>query len=171
MALVGLVGNALPAWAVSGMSENVHSGPISPSPTGFIALLENPRDSSSLHVNTDLFVRPNVSIGEATLVLPDPTKSWQAVQTRLWFHLPALEASSRLFLQSGLGLLQADPLLPSQSPWAMPSLMVPLGVGMDYPTDSGRTLTTLFSVNMSDIKAGSSTPTHVMPGLTFGIRF
>ena len=165
-----LIGAAPYAGAASvSQSGSAHAG--SAPATGFIALLENPRDSSSLHVNTDIFVRPYLSIGEATLVNPDPTKSWQAVQAKVWFRLPALESSNTLFLQSGVGLLQADPLLPSQSPWALPSLMVPFGVGMDYPTDTGRTLTTMFSLNLSDIKTGAYTPTHVMPGLTFGIRF
>jgi hypothetical protein len=170
LVMLGLIGTAPYAGAASvSQGGDAHVSPATP--RGFIALLENPRDSSSLHINTDIFVRPYLSIGEATLVNPDPTKSWQAVQAKLWFPLPALQTSSTLFLQSGVGLLQADPLLPSQSPWALPSLMVPFGLGMDYPTDTGRTLTTMFSLNLNDIKTGSSTPTHVMPGLTFGIRF
>jgi hypothetical protein len=168
--MLGLIGTAPYAGAASvSQSGSAHVGSVAP--TGFIALLENPRDSSSLHINTDIFVRPHLSVGEAALVNPDPTKAWQAVQAKLWFPLPALQTSSTLFLQSGVGLLQADPLLPSQSPWGLPSLMVPFGLGMDYPTDTGRTLTTMFSLNLNDIKTGSSTPTHVMPGLTFGIRF
>ncbi|HEY3196901.1 MAG TPA: hypothetical protein VGJ57_02715 [Nitrospirales bacterium] len=167
--MLGLSGTAPYAGAATvSQSGSAHAGSVTP--TGFITLLENPRDSSSLHINTDLFIRPRLSIGEAALVNPDPMKSWQAVQAKVWFHLPALE-SSALFLQSGVGMLQADPLLPSQNPWALPSLMVPFGFGMDHPTDSGRMLTTTFSLNLSDIKTGSSTPAHVMPELTFGIRF
>jgi hypothetical protein len=168
--ILGLIGTAPYAGAASvSQGGDGHVTPVAP--TGFIALLENPRDSSSLHINTDIFVRPHLSVGEATLVNLDPTKSWQAVQARIWFHLPALETSSTLFLQSGVGLLQADPLLASRNPWALPSLMVPFGVGMDYPTDAGRTLTTMFSLNLNDIKTGPPAPTHVMPGVTFGIRF
>src|SRR6185503_4191137 len=97
--MLGLIGTAPYAGAASvSQSGSAHAG--SAPATGFIALLENPRDSSSLHVNTDIFVRPYLSIGEATLVNPDPTKSWQAVQAKLWFHLPALESSNTLFLQS-----------------------------------------------------------------------
>ena len=168
--LLGLIGTAPYARALQA-SPGGEAHVSSVAPRGFIALLENPRDSSSLHVNTDIFVRPYLSIGEAALVNPDPTKSWQAVQAKVWSHPPALESSNTLFLQTGVGLLQADPLLPSQNPWALPSLMVPFGLGMDYPTDAGRTLTTMFSLNLSDLKTGASTPTHVMPGLTFGIRF
>ena len=167
LVMLGLIGTAPCAGAAS-VSQG---GDAHVTPRGFSALLENPRDSSSLHINTDIFVRPYLSIGEATLVNPDPTKSWQAVQAKVWFHPPALESSNTLFLQTGVGLLQADPLLPSQNPWALPSLMVPFGLGMDYPTDAGRTLTTMFSLNLSDLKTGATTPTHVMPGLTFGIRF
>jgi hypothetical protein len=168
--MLGLIGTAPYAGALQVSQDgDAHVKPLAP--TGFVALLENPRDSSSVRINTDVFVRPHLSIGEATLVNPDPTKSWQAVQARIWFNMPALKTSSTLFLQSGVGLLQADPLLASQSPWALPSLMMPFGFGMDYPTDTGRTLSTMFSLNLNDIKTGSSAPTHVMPGLTFGIRF
>jgi hypothetical protein len=140
--------------------------------SNLIGLLENPRDSSSLRVNTDLFVRPNLSVGAAAPIIPDPAKSWQTVQAKAWFNLPAVETSSRLFLQSGVGFLQVDPLLtPERPPWTMPSLMVPFGIGMDYPSETGRILTTTLSLNLSDLRAGSSPSTHLMPGLVFGIRF
>ncbi len=138
---------------------------------GFLALLENPRDSSSLKVNADLFVKPFLSVGEATPILPDPTKSWQTVQARVWLNL---SSSSRLFLQSGLGFQQADPLLPSPQT-VIPPLLIPFGVGMGYPTDSGHPLTAMFSLNVSDLHSSLQTNPqhgpHVMPGLVIGIGF
>jgi hypothetical protein len=136
-----------------------------------IALFENPRDSSSLRVNADLFVRPNLSVGDSTPLNADPTKSWQTVHAKLWFDLPTSRAASKFFLQSGVGFLQADPLFPSQNLWTAPSLLVPLGVGMDYPFESGHGLTTMFSLNLSDIRAGAPPDSHLMPGLVFGLRF
>ena len=134
-------------------------------------LLENPRDSSSLRVNADFFVKPYLSIGEATPIMSDPTKSWQTFQTRLWFKLPASASETKLFLQGGLGSLQADALLPSQNPWAMPSFLVPFGVGVDSPLEFGHGLTTMFSLNLSDIRSPSQSTTRLTPGLVFGFRF
>lgn len=156
LAILGLIGSGLEAGAAS---------------SGLMGLLDNPRDSSSLRINTDLFVRPNLSIGDAAPITPDPAKTWQTVQAKVWFNLPAVETSSRLFLQSGIGFLQVDPVLSPDRPWAMPSLMVPFGIGMDYPSETGRILTTTLSLNLSDLKAGSSPSTDLMPSLVFGIRF
>jgi hypothetical protein len=137
--------------------------------TSYVALLENPKDTAALHVDSDLFIKPHLSIGEASLVVPDPSKTWQALQARVWFDIPhTLDA--RAFLQGGIGYLQADPLLPSQSPWAPPPLLVPLGVGIDYPTDSRYSLTTQFSLNVTDLQVGTHS-SHLTPGLSFGIRF
>jgi hypothetical protein len=139
--------------------------------TEMAALLENPRNSSSLHLNSDFFVRPYLSIGEATPILTDPTKSWQTFQTKLWFRVPASQSETRLFLQSGLGSLQGDSLLPSKTPWAMSSFLVPFGVGLDSPLDVGHVLTTMFSLNVSDIRTASQNSTHLTPSLVFGYRF
>ena len=136
-----------------------------------IALFENPRDSSPLRVDAGLFVRPNLSVGEATPLNPDPTKSWKTVHAKLWFDLPTSRATSKFFLQSGVGVSQADPLFPSQNLWTAPSLLMPLGVGMDYPFESGQGVTTMFSLNLSDIRAGAPPGSHLMPGLVFGLRF
>lgn len=136
-----------------------------------LALFENPRDSSPLRVNAGLFVRPNLSVGKSSPLSPDPTKSWQTVDARLWFDLPTSRVASKFFLQSGVGFSQADPLFPSQNLWTAPSLLVPLGVGMDYPFESGHGVTTMFSLNLSDIRAGAPAGSHLMPGLVFGLRF
>jgi hypothetical protein len=135
------------------------------------ALFENPRDSSSLRVDHGLFVRPNLSVGEATPLNPDPTKSWQAVHAKLWFDLRTSRVASKLFLQSGVGFSQADQLFLSQNLWTTPSLLMPLGVGMDYPFESGHGVTTMFSLNLSDIRAGAQPGAYLTPGLVFGFRF
>jgi hypothetical protein len=139
------------------------------SQTSYVALLENPKDTATLHVDSDLFIKPRFSIGEASLMIPDPGKSWQTMQARVWFDVPHT-LYARAFVQGGVGYLQADPLLPSQSPWALPPLLVPLGVGIDYPTDSRYSLTTQFSLNVTDLQVGSQS-SHLTPGLSFGIRF
>jgi hypothetical protein len=139
--------------------------------TEVVTLLENPRESSSLRLNADYFVRPYLSIGEATPIMPDPTRSWQTFQTKVWLPLPASHSETKFFLQSGLGSLQADSPLASQSPWAMSSFLVPFGVGVDSPLEFGHGVTTMFSLNVSDIRTGSQSSTHLTPGLVFGFRF
>lgn len=137
--------------------------------TSYVALLENPKDTAALHVNSDLFIKPHLSIGEAALLIPDPSKSWQTMQARVWFDVPHT-LYAKAFLQGGVGYLQADPLLPSQSPWAAPPLVLPLGLGLDYLTDSRYSLTTLFSLNVTDVRVGPQS-SHLTPGLSFGVRF
>jgi hypothetical protein len=141
----------------------------STSVTSYVALLENPKDTGTLRINSDLFIKPRLSIGEAPVLIPDPNKSWQTMQARVWFDVPHT-LYAKAFVQGGVGYLQGDPLLPSQNPWAPPPLVVPLGVGLDYPTDSRYSLTTLFSLNVTDLQVGAQN-SHLTPGLSFGVRF
>lgn len=139
------------------------------SQTSYVALLENPKDTGSLRINSDLFIKPHLSIGEASLLIPDPSKSWQTMQARIWFDVPHT-LYAKAFLQGGVGYLQADPLLSSQNPWAPPPLALPLGVGLDYPSDSRYSLTTLFSLSVTDVHVGPQ-HSHLTPGVSFGLRF
>ena len=136
-----------------------------------IGIFDNPRDSAQLRVNPDLYLRPDLSVGEATLLPRDPMQSWKAGHARLWFALPHSESSARLFIQSGLGFLQADPLLQPNGLGLTSSLLVPFGLGFDYPWTAGKSVTTVLSLDMSDIRAGGQTGTHLSPGLLFGIHF
>src|SRR5437870_5221001 len=65
--------------------------------TEVVALLENPRDSSSLRLNADYFVKPYFSIGEATPIMPDPVRSWQTFQTKLWIPNAASQSETKFF--------------------------------------------------------------------------
>jgi hypothetical protein len=142
------------------------SDPISPG-----SLLDRPLISSDLHVNHDLFLKPNVSVGEALLVTRDPIQAWRAAQTRLWVDVPNSETSNKLFLQSGLGFLERDPLLQLQPSLTAPSVVVPLGIGMEYALRSKHSLTTMFSLDVSESRAGLGASTHIAPGLSLGFRF
>ena len=134
-------------------------------------LLDRPLISSDLQVNHDLFLKPNLSVGEASLVTRDPVQMWRAAQTRLWVDLPNSETSNKLFLQSGLGFLERDPLLQLQSSLAPPSVVIPLGVGMEYALRSKHSLTTMFSLDVSESRSGLGASTQIAPGLSFGLRF
>ena len=131
---------------------------------------QSPGASSALKVHDELFVKPNLSVGEASLVTKDPIETWRAAQTRLWVDLPYSEASTKLFVQSGLGFLERDPLLQLQSSLA-PSVVSPLGVGMQYELRSKHSLTTMFSLDISEGRFGPGAAPHIAPGLSFGLRF
>ena len=51
------------------------------------------------------------------------------------------------------------------------SFLIPLGVGLDYVLTQQVSLTSTFLLNFTDLDTGSGNDTHVMPGLTFGIRY
>jgi hypothetical protein len=134
-------------------------------------LLDRPLLSGNLQVNHDLFLKPNLSVGEALLVTRDPLQTWHAAQTRLWVDLPDSDSSNKLFLQSGLGFLERDPLLQLQSPLTAPSVVIPLGVGIEYALRSKHSLTTMFSLDVSESRSGLGASTNIAPGLSFGLRF
>jgi hypothetical protein len=138
--------------------------------SALMPMLDNPRDSSSLRINGDLFVHANLSVGEASPVIPDPSRSWQTVQAKLWFDMPTSFLSARLFVQSGLGVLQPDPFLQSQNSLGSSSWLLPLGIGLDDPR-ADHSLLTMFSLNVSELRSGPQNGTHLMPGLLLGIRF
>ena len=132
---------------------------------------DNPGISADLKVNSDLFLKPNLSVGEASLLITDPIQTWHAARARLWMGLPDSDSSHKLFLQAGVGFLEPDLVLQSQSALTVPSLLVPLGVGMDYGLSSRYSFTTMLSLDVSEVRSGLGTGTHVAPGLTLGFRF
>ena len=133
--------------------------------------LDRPLISSDLQVNHDLFLKPNLSVGEALLVTRDPIQTWRAAQTRLWVDLPDSDPSNKLFLQSGLGFLERDPLLQLHSSLTASSVVIPLGVGMEYALRSRHSLTTMFSLDVSESLSSLGGSTQISPGLSLGFRF
>src|SRR6266545_303422 len=82
-----------PAYPVAALESRANTA-------SALGVFDNPRDSSQLHVDSDLFLRPDLSVGEATLLPKDPMQSWKAGHARLWFALPHSEGSGKLFLQT-----------------------------------------------------------------------
>ena len=74
-----------------------------------VGILDSPALSADLKVNPDLFLKPNLSVGEASLLIADPVQTWHAARARLWMGLPDSENSHKLFLQTGVGFLAPDP--------------------------------------------------------------
>ena len=136
-----------------------------------VGILDSPALSADLKVNPDLFLKPNLSVGEASLLIADPVQTWHAARARLWMDLPDSENSHKLFLQAGVGFLEPDVFLQSQSALTVPSLLVPLGVGMDYGLSSRYSFSTMLSLDVSEVRSGLGAGKHVAPGLTFGFRF
>ena len=136
-----------------------------------VGILDSSAISADLKVNPDLFLKPNLSVGEAPFLITDPVQTWHAARARLWMGLPDSDSSHKLFLQAGVGFLEPDHFLQSQSALTVPSLLVPLGVGMDYGLSSSYSFTTMLSLDVSEVRSGLGAGTHVAPGLTFGFRF
>ena len=136
-----------------------------------VGILDSPALSAELKVNPDLFLKPNLSVGEASLLITDPVQTWHAARARVWMGLPDSETSHKLFLQAGVGVLEPDLFLQSQSTLTVPSLLVPLGVGMDYGLSSRYSFSTMLSLDVSEVRSGLGAGKHVAPGLTFGFRF
>jgi len=128
------------------------------------------RVSGDLKISGELFLKPNLSVGEASLVTSDPVQTWRAAQARLWLDMPNTESSNRLFFQSGLGFMERDPLL-QHSLLTRPSVVIPLGVGIQYALRSNHRLTTMFSLDISEGRFGPGAAPHIAPGLSFGLRF
>jgi hypothetical protein len=136
---------------------------------GAIGFLGNTPDGTAFatNLNADYFVTPQVSLGPLAQIAAtgDLFQFGLSGQAKLWFDLPDLDKRLRLNLQGGIGFLHAD-LRSSDTSW-----LIPIGIGLDYAVNEKLSLTSAFLINFTDIHTGRGTDAHIMPGLTFGIRF
>src|SRR5437660_10622779 len=91
-----------------------------------VGILDSPALSADLKVNPDLFLKPNLSVGEASLLIADPVQTWHAARARLWMGMLDSENSHKLFLQTGMVYHSPDSCLLSHSEFKVPSSLVPL---------------------------------------------
>lgn len=136
---------------------------------GAIGFLGNTPDGTAFatNLNADYFVTPQISLGPLAQIAAtgDLFQFGFSGQAKLWFDLSNVDKRLRLNLQGGLGFLHSD-LFESDDSW-----LIPIGVGVDFAVNEKLSLTSNFLLNFADVHTGRGTDAHIMPGLTFGIRF
>ncbi len=136
---------------------------------GAIGFLANTPDGTAFafNANADYFVHQNVSFGPLFQLAAtgDLFQFGLSGQGKLWIDLPGTEHKARLVLQGGFGFLHSD-FIEADTSW-----LIPLGVGLDYAISPKINVTATFLLNFTDVDTGGGTGAHVMPGLTFGVRF
>jgi Outer membrane protein beta-barrel domain len=121
----------------------------------------------ALNANADYFLHRYFSVGPLMQVAftGSLTQFGLSGQGKYWFDIPDTANRAKLVLQGGLGFIHAD-RLDSDTSW-----LIPLGVGIDYAMTEKLALTATFLLNFTDLDTGHGKDAHVMPGLTFGVRF
>jgi len=136
---------------------------------GAIGFLANTPDDTAFafNVNADYFLNRNVSVGPLFQLAAtgDLSQFGFSGQGKFWIDLPGTEHKGKLTLQAGLGFVHSD-FVESDTSW-----LIPLGVGVDYMLTPKISFTATFLLNFTDLDTGGGTGAHVMPGLTFGVRF
>jgi hypothetical protein len=136
---------------------------------GAIGFLANTPDGTAfaLNLNADYFLNSNVSVGPLFQLAAtgDLSQLGFSGQGKFWIDLPGTEHKAKLTLQAGLGFVHSD-LVESDTSW-----LIPIGVGVDYAISPKINVMATFLLNFTDIETGRGTDAHVMPGLTFGVRF
>ncbi len=134
---------------------------------GALGFLGNTPDGTAfaLNFNAEGFITRNVSLGPLLQLgfTGDLTQIGLSGQAKYWIDIPNTQA--KLTVQGGLGFVHAD-FLRDDTSW-----LIPLGVGLDYAVSQRISLNATFLLNFTDLETGFGTRAHVMPGLTFGLRF
>ena len=121
----------------------------------------------ALNGNADYFLHRYFSVGPLMQIAftGSLTQFGLSGQGKYWFDIPETANRAKLVFQGGLGFIHAD-RLDSDTSW-----LIPLGVGIDYAVTEKMALTATFLLNFTDLDTGHGKDAHVMPGLTFGVRF
>jgi hypothetical protein len=102
-----------------------------------------------------------------------------SAQTRYWWDIPGAEHRAKLVLQGGLGFIRAG-IKDTDSGTANTygSLLIPIGIGIDYAVTERLAITADFLLNFTSLGetviAGGrefDLHTNVMPAMYLGIRF
>ena len=164
--LVASLTVALIACCGGGAAEA--AAPIAGAWTGGAALgfLGNTPDGTALAVNLNVerFFSRSWSVGPLLQFgfTGDLTQIGVSGQVKYWLDL---SKDLKLTVQGGAGFVHAD------FHGTDTSFLVPIGAGLDYALSKNVSATATFLLNFTDIDTGFGPPAHVMPGLTFGLRF
>lgn len=158
------------AWTTPGFAQSL----VTPAPgqwsggggVGFLGATPS-GTAFALNLHADNFLNRSFSIGPLLQVAFVGSLSQVGLsgQAKYWLDMPNTSNRLKLVLQGGVGFLHAD-RLDADTSW-----LIPLGVGLDYAMTEKLALTANFLINFTDIDTGHGKDAHVMPGLTFGIRF
>jgi len=129
---------------------------------GFLGNTDD-RTAFAMNLNVERFLNRSFSVGPLLQfgVTGNLTQIGVSGQVKYWLNL---SKALKLTAQGGLGFMHTD------VPGSGTSLLVPLGVGFDYALNRNVSATATFLLNFTDINTSVTSP-HVMPGLTFGLRF
>ena len=121
----------------------------------------------ALNGNADYFLHRYFSVGPLMQIAftGSLTQIGLSGQGKYWFDIPETANRAKLVFQGGIGFIHAD-RLDSDTSW-----LIPLGVGIDYAVTQKMALTATFLLNFTDLDTGHGKDAHVMPGITFGVRF
>ena len=136
---------------------------------GSVGFLGNTVDGTAFAFNlgADRFLTPVFSVGPL-LQLATTSALFQTaltLQVKYWITAPDTGSRFKINVQGGIGFVHAD-FLEDDTSW-----LIPIGVGLDYALSRTLGLTTTFLLNFTNLNTGGGTDAHVMPGLTFGLRF
>ena len=118
----------------------------------------------AVNLNVERFINHSFSVGPLLQfgVTGDLTQIGVSGQVKYWMDL---SKGLKLTAQGGLGFVHTD-FRGSDT-----SFLIPIGAGLDYTVSKNVSATATFLLNFTDIDTGFGTRPHVMPGLTFGLRF
>jgi hypothetical protein len=121
----------------------------------------------ALNARADNFLNRNFSVGPLMQVAFTGALTQIGIsgQAKFWSVVPDTDNRLKIVGQAGLGFLHADRLNSDTS------FLIPIGIGLDYAVSRSLALTADFLINFTDIDTGKGRDAHVMPGLTFGVRF
>lgn len=137
--------------------------------TGGAALgfLANTADgtAAAVNLNVERFFSHSWSLGPLLQLGFTGDLAQLGVSAQVKYWMPLAVKDLKLNVQGGIGFVHTD------FHGTDTSFLVPIGAGLDYTLTNRVSATANFLLNFTDIDTGSGKPSHVMPGLTFGLRF
>ncbi|OLB94117.1 MAG: hypothetical protein AUH30_18505 [Candidatus Rokubacteria bacterium 13_1_40CM_68_15] len=164
--LVAGVTLGLTAHCGGGYGEATEPAPGAWTGGAAVGFLGNTADSTAfaMNLNVERFINRSFSVGPLLQfgVTGDMTQIGASGQVKYWMDL---SRALKLTAQGGVGFLHTD-FRGSDT-----TFLIPIGVGFDYALNRNVSATATFLLNLTDVDRGFGTHRHVMPGLTFGLRF
>jgi hypothetical protein len=149
-----------------GYSEAAEPAPGAWTGGAAVGFLGNTADSTAfaMNLNVERFINRSFSVGPLLQfgVTGNMTQIGGSGQVKYWMPL---SRELKLTAQGGVGFVHND-FRGSET-----SFLIPIGVGFDYALSRNVSATATFLLNITDVDTGFGTHHHVMPGLTFGLRF
>jgi len=164
--LVVTVTSGLTVYSGAGCSEASEPAPGVWTGGAAVGFLGNTPDATAfaMNLNVERFFNRNFSVGPLLQfgVTGDMTQIGASGQVKYWMPL---SRELKLTAQGGVGFVHND-FRGNET-----SFLIPIGVGFDYALSRQVSGTATFLLNITDIDTGFNNHHHVMPGLTFGLRF